>query len=185
MPQCHMNCREFRKLHDAYVDAMLSGLDANRMAWHRDECATCARIDTRVRRALLVARNLPTIEPSVAFGPRLQVRLASERAVLQAARPTRGITSRWSWQPLSVGTYSAIAAGLIAVAGLAGAASFAITREASVIRMVPVIATRPESESSLTTPTMVASMPAGMPLWPAVLVAQQAPWHFASDTASR
>ncbi len=179
-----MNCREFRKLHDAYVDAMLSGLEAERMTWHRDECATCARIDTRVRRALLVARNLPTIEPSETFGPRLRVRLASERALLQAVRPRVGDPSRWSWRSLSVGTYSAIAAVMIAVAGLAGA-SLAITREASVIRMEPVIASRPESESSLTTPTMVASMPAGMPLWPAVLVAQQAPWHFASDAARR
>ena len=93
--------------------------------------------------------------------------------------------SRWHWQPLSLGTYSAIAAGLIAVAGLAGAATVAIAREDAIIRMVPVVATRPEAEPSLTSPTIVASMPAGMPLWSAVLVAQQAPWHFAGDETSR
>jgi hypothetical protein len=31
----------------------------------------------------------------------------------------------------------------------------------------------------------VAAVPAGMPMWPAVFVAQQAPWHFASDAAGR
>lgn len=180
-----MNCREFRNLHDAYVDEALSGLDAGRMSGHRDDCTTCARIDTRVRRALLVARNLPTIQPSVAFGRRLQVRLASERALLQVTRSTGKGAHAGSWRRRPVGTYAAIAAGMIAVAGLAGIASLAITREARVIRMVPVVATRPESESGLTTPGMVASMPAGMPLWPAVLVAQQAPWHFAGDATSR
>ena len=30
-----------------------------------------------------------------------------------------------------------------------------------------------------------AALPAGMPLWPAVMVAQQAPWHFAADEAGR
>lgn len=185
VPLNHMTCREFRQLQDAYVDDTLSGLDADRMSRHRQQCVQCARIDTRLRRALLVARNMPTIQPSAAFGPRLQVRLASERAVLQLATQRTGSASRWSWQALSLGTYSAIAAGVITIAGLAGAATFAITREAAVIRMVPVVATRPEAESSLTTPTMVASMPAGMPLWSAVLVAQQAPWHFAGDEASR
>jgi hypothetical protein len=54
------------------------------------------------------------------------------------------------------------------------------------IRLAPVVASMPEPESSpLATPTMVASMPAGMPLWSAVFVAQQAPWHFASDVAGR
>jgi hypothetical protein len=32
---------------------------------------------------------------------------------------------------------------------------------------------------------MVASMPAGMPIWGAVYVAQRAPWHLASDVTGR
>lgn len=180
-----MNCREFCKLHDAFVDDTLSGLDADRMSHHRNHCDRCAGIDTRLRRALLVARNLPTIHPSATFDTRLQMRLATERASRPLVRQQPGIMSRWHWQPLSLGTYSAIAAGLIAVAGLAGAATVAIAREDAIIRMVPVVATRPEAEPSLTSPTIVASMPAGMPLWSAVLVAQQAPWHFAGDETSR
>lgn len=183
--KCHMSCREFRQLHDAFVDDTLSGLDAERMSHHRNHCDRCAGIDIRLRRALLVARNLPTIHPSATFDTRLQVRLATERASRHLVSHQGGITSHWNWRPLSLGTYSAIAAGLIAVAGLAGAATFAIAREDAIIRMFPVVATRPEAEPSLTSPTMVASMPAGMPLWSAVLVAQQAPWHFAGDAAGR
>ena len=182
---CHMNCREFLHLHDAYVDDTLSGLDVERMSHHRGECDRCARTDARLRRALLVARNLPAIQPSAAFGARLQMRLATERASLQLSGHRGEDTSRWSWRPLSLVTYSAIAAGLMIAAGLAGAATLAAGHDDPVIRMVPVVATRPEADGSLAMPTMVASMPAGMPLWPAVLGAQQAPWHFASDAATR
>ena len=87
------------------------------------------------------------------------------------------------WSPLSAGAFTAIAAGVLAAAGLAGAVTLSSPRD-DVIRLAPVIASRPEAEpSSLMTPTMVAAVPAGMPLWPAVFVAQQAPWHFASDAA--
>lgn len=178
-----MNCREFRHLHDAYVDDTLSGLDVDRMSHHRSACDRCARIDARMRRALLVAHNLPAIQPSAAFGTRLQRRLATERASLRLSGYPGEAASVRNWRPLSLGTYSAIAAGLIVAAGLAGAATLATAYGDPVVRMVPVIATRPEAEGALAMPTMIASMPAGMPLWPAVLVAQQAPWHFASDAS--
>ena len=180
-----MNCREFRRKHDAYVDDTLSGVDFGSMARHRQLCVRCAQLDTRVRRALLVARNLPTIQPSAAFGERLQARLKAERVSLKLARLAEEAASAGRWRPLSAATHAVIAAGILAVAGLAGVVTFASTRD-EVIRMAPVVASRPEMEASvLATPTIVASMPAGMPLWPAVFEAQQAPWHFASDAASR
>ena len=81
-----------------------------------------------------------------------------------------------------MGTYTAIAAGLLVVAGLATTMGVLSESEPAEIRLAPVVASLPEPEpSALATPTMVASMPAGMPVWPAVFVAQQAPWHFASD----
>jgi hypothetical protein len=62
----------------------------------------------------------------------------------------------------------------------------ALSGEHEMIRLAPVVATRPEAEASmLAPPAMVASMPAGMAMWPAVFVAQQAPWHFASDAVRR
>lgn len=175
-----MNCREFRRKHGAYIDDTLSGVKLEAMALHRSLCAPCSQLDTRVRRSLLVARNLPGIRPSAAFNERLQARLATER-VLMRAEQERADARVERWRPLSAGAYAALAAGVLAVAGLAGVVGVAGQR-ADAIRLAPVVASLPEPQPTLmTTPAMVASMPAGMPLWPAVFVAQQAPYHFASD----
>jgi hypothetical protein len=179
-----MNCREFRSKHDAYVDDTLSGADIGAMALHRQLCERCSQRDTRVRRALLVARNLPMIQPSAAFSKRLQARLAAERDA--------GESLRYPADPLAAATrsmfggrYTVIVAGLLMAAGAASTFVRARAR-ADVITMSPVVASVPESDlSPLTTPTIVASISAGMPMWPAVFVAQQAPWHFASDAAGR
>lgn len=180
-----MNCREFRRRHDAYIDDTLSGVELDGMARHRQRCERCARLDTRVRRALLLARNLPTIELSKGFGERLQLRLTHERALGVAMRVARAPLSTSGWRPMSMGSYAALAAGILVVAGMATTMSvLGGTRQ--IIRLAPVVASLPEPEpSTLATPAMVASMPAGMPVWPAVFVAQQAPWHFASDALER
>jgi hypothetical protein len=178
-----MNCREFRRKHDAYIDDTLSGVELDAMARHRSLCDECARLDTRVRRALLVAHNLPTIELSAGFGERFQIRLAEERMRMAALRTTAATGPRW--RPSSPSGYAAMAAGLITVAGLAATLS-GIGREPEVIRLAPVVATLPELEPSmLASPAMVASMPTGMTVWPALYVAQQAPWHLASDAVGR
>lgn len=176
-----MNCREFRRHHPAYVDDTLSGEMLDGMAHHRRLCDTCAQLDTRMRRALLVARNLPTIEPSPLFTERLSARLQLERDAMAKERLARGVGHR---PATSLGTYTIVAAGVLMAAGLAGAATLAATRDTHVIRLAPVVATRPDPEpSQLTTPAMVAAMPAGMPIWPAVFVAQQASWHLANDAS--
>jgi hypothetical protein len=179
-----MNCREFRRKHDAYIDDTLSGIELDAMARHREHCERCAWLDTRVRRALLVAHNLPTIQPSAGFSQRLEVRLMHERALKTAGFVPNGARVD-GWRLFSVRAYAAIAAGILAAAGLAAAVN-ATGREPRTIRMVPVVASRPEAEpSTLATPALVAAMPAGMDVWPAVFVAQQAPWHFASDAIGR
>jgi hypothetical protein len=178
-----MNCREFRRKHDAYIDDTLSGVELDAMARHRSLCDDCARLDTRVRRALLVAHNLPTIEPSAEFAERLQIRLTEERTRMAALHVSE--TVGWRWRPSSPGGYAAMAAGLITVAGLAATLS-GIGREPEMIRLAPVVATLPELEPSMfASPAMVASMPTGLTVWPALYVAQQAPWHFASDAVGR
>jgi hypothetical protein len=137
-----------------------------------------------VRRALLVARNLPTIDVSPAFSERLQARLATERASIAMMRSGATAPAMWRWGQLSAGAYVMVAAGMLAAAGLASVA--VLSNESNdVIRLAPVVASMPEPEPELMTPTMVAAVPAGMPLWSAVFVAQQAPYHFASDEASR
>jgi hypothetical protein len=180
-----MNCREFRRKHDAFIDDTLSGVELDGMARHRSLCDACARLDTRVRRALLVAHNLPSIELSPRFGERLQIRLTQERVRMAAVRAASDSVTGRRWRPNSPGGYAAVAAGLIAVAGVAATLS-GVGREQEVIRLAPVVATLPELEPSmLATPAMVASMPTGMTVWPALYVAQQAPWHFASDAIGR
>ena len=179
-----MNCREFRSKHAAFVDDTLSGVDIDTMVLHRQLCDRCSQLDTRVRRALLVARNLPTIQPSADFSQRLQARLEEERNSGELLRYTRDpMAPHGRWMP--AGRYAAFVTGLLLIAGAAGVITATSARD-DVIHLAPVVASVPESEvSPITTPTMVASVSAGMPMWPAVFVAQQAPWHFASDAAGR
>ena len=81
--------------------------------------------------------------------------------------------------------YTVIVTGMLLAAGLAGALTATSARE-EVIHMAPVVASIPETDTSpMAAPTMIASVSAGMPMWPAVFVAQQAPWHFASDAVGR
>jgi anti-sigma factor RsiW len=182
-----MNCREFRRKHDAYVDDTLPGVEIEAMGRHLRLCAECAARDTRIRRSLLLAHNLPPIQPSAAFGERLQTRLAHERALKAARRESSGMLGMMTRHrsPFSTGTYVALAAGIAMAAGLTATVLLSTPPEQA-IRLAPVVATQPEPEPSpLATPAMVASMPAGMPIWPALVVAQEAPWHLASDVPGR
>jgi hypothetical protein len=184
-----MNCREFRRKHDAYVDDTLSGVDIEGMNRHLRLCQQCAALDTRIRRSLLVARNLPTIQPSAAFSERLQMRLAQERALMAArshdSEVLTGMMARRHRGPFSTGTFVALAAGIAVAAGVS--MSVMLTgADDRIIRLAPVVASLPEPEPSpIATPAMVASMTAGMPIWPAVFGAQRAPLHLASDVAGR
>jgi hypothetical protein len=184
-----MNCREFRRKHDAYVDDTLSGMDIEAMGRHLRLCAQCAALDTRIRRSLLLARNLPTIHPSAAFGERLQMRLAHERVLMATQQRDTdallGIMTRRHRSPFSTGTFVALVTGIALAAGVT--MSVMLTGEEDrVIRLAPVVATLPEPEPSpFATPAMVASMPAGMPIWPAVFVAQRMPLHLTSDVTGR
>src|ERR1700733_14073567 len=71
-----MNCREFRNNHVLYVDGLLSAGEALSMVSHGTMCSQCAALDVRIRRSLLVAWNVPDIEPSPDFMTKLSVRLA-------------------------------------------------------------------------------------------------------------
>lgn len=141
------------------------------MREHVRRCASCARHDTLVRRSLLLVRNLPPIEPSADFGKRLEARLRALPPVsLDPIRP-------------SYRSFAAMAAGIVLVAALA--TSF-VSRSIEPMRMSPVIASLPELESShATTPAFVATVPTGMSVWPAIMVASQAQMHFvAAELAS-
>lgn len=169
-----MDCREFRNQHVGYVDDVLPAIDMDEMQRHLDRCARCARHDAAVRRGLMLVRNLPRIEPSAEFLARLNVRLAEARAQRAIDRaPIR--TDR-----LMTGAFAAMAAGL----ALAGYIAIDVARRSAEpveIAMPPVVATAVEpAPPAFANPAYVAAVSTGMPVWPAVLMADQAPQHLAN-----
>jgi len=171
-----MDCREFRKKHTLFIDAKCTATDERAMRDHLAVCATCARQDMLIRRSQLLVRNLPQIEPSPAFHSKLQERLRTAPLANDA---------RWPFR-FSVSTFAAIAAS---IAFVTVAASYTL-RDARPreIRLEPVVASLPEVESApspVATPALVATVPTGMPVWPGIIVATQAPMHFvAAELAS-
>ena len=161
-----MDCREFRDQHALFVDLRCSALEESEMREHMRSCPKCSRHDTVVRRSLMLVRSLPSIEPSPDFRARLEARLRSVTPEL-APRPLRG----------SYAAFFALAASVVFLAYLA---ADAVRRSGSTeIHMAPVVANIPESEPSpVATPALVATVPTGMSVWPAIVVASQAPVHF-------
>jgi anti-sigma factor RsiW len=171
-----MDCREFGKKHLAFVDDTLSAVDTAAMRRHLQVCPCCARHDTRIRRGLLLARNLPIVQPSPDFMERLNVRLREVGPVDRYA-----VTS--SHRLFSIGTFSTIAASIAAVALLASALLGGDSRGSEELRLPPVVASVPEPEPApapVASPVYVASFMTGMPVWPAVMHAGEASLHMAN-----
>lgn len=164
-----MNCRQFRALHAAYLDDTLSGEDTDGMRAHRRECASCADEDARVRRSLMLVRNVTPIHVSADFGERLAARLAAETHPVAAPRP------RWSWHPLRT--------LMVATMGLAAAATIIVSRQtalpapviahAAVIVMPPAVPAEP-----IAAPAMFGTVGSSLPVYPAMLMAQRATEYF-------
>ncbi len=166
-----MDCRDFRNRHLAFLDQTLSDADLVGMQRHIAECACCARHDTAIRRGLLIFRNLPHVEPSADFAERLNARLSECRRADVRAAAFRGP---------GVGTFAAAAAGVL-TAGVLAISVVDRAEPARDLALPPVIATRPEPPPPpIVDQTVVASASAGMPVWPAALIAEQAPVYFVS-----
>jgi hypothetical protein len=169
-----MDCKEFREKHAQYVDLMCSAFEENEMRDHARRCPKCSRHDTVVRRGLMLVRSLPVIEPSRDFQRRLDARLrATTRDV---------VTTRTRMQP-SFGAFAAVAAAVVLITYLATGLS---TRTSEPLQLAPVVASLPELEpAQVATPAFVATVPTGMSVWPAIMVASQAQMHFvAAELAS-
>lgn len=167
-----MDCREFQDKHALLIDVRCSALEENEMREHMRECPRCARQDTLVRRSLFLVRNLTSIEPSPDFRARLDARLRdlAARPLEPAGRQGRARLSHASW----VATAAAVLT--IAVIGMRTAG-----RPAEPIMMPPVVASSPAFEhSTLASPALVATVPTGMSVWPAIMVASRVPVHFAA-----
>ncbi len=164
-----MYCREFKEKHVALVDDTLAGVELVEMQRHMSECNDCAQRDARIRRALLLVHNLPTIEVSPEFSARLRARLAEGRTAPVGRGMIRG----------RIAAAATLAAA--AMIGYIATTLYKVEQPRDVV-MSPVVASIPESEFApiaSPSPTIVASAPAGLAIWPAALLAEQAPVNFA------
>jgi anti-sigma factor RsiW len=167
-----MNCLEFRNQYLAFVDQTLPTTEQSAAGQHLASCSACARHDLAMRRGLLVLRNLPSVEPSSDFFVRLTTTLhRMERADERAAR-YRGPGLR---------SFAAAAVGVVGV-GFLAAVVFNWTSQARNLALAPVVARIPAvAPYPVTNSSFVASASAGLPIWPAAMMVDQAPVRFASE----
>jgi anti-sigma factor RsiW len=160
-----MNCREFKSNHVGFVDDILPAADMAEMRRHIATCPSCSTLDIRIRRSLLVVRNLPQIEPSADFFARLSEALRESPPVEPRRAP-----------------YARAATFAAATAALAAAAYFAMAvlpgdREPvqSPASMASTAAIQPVAMNEV---AMAAAIPAGVPVWPAMFMVGELPTHF-------
>lgn len=142
------------------------------MQRHLQACPRCSRHDITVRRGLMIVRSLPQIEPSPDFMAKLNERLED----LQHAGLSAELSSPYR---LTSGAFAALAAGLTLMGYLALETMHLFAPQRTLM-LPPVVATAPESPASpLSSPAYIAGMSTGMPVWPAVMMVEQAPQHLA------
>jgi hypothetical protein len=169
-----MDCREFCDQHLAFVDDTLAGIELVRMQRHLAECESCARQDAKIRRALLLFRNLPSIEPSADFSQRLEARLRNceyDNLLVATQRNLRR------------GAIAATLASAVML-GYIGTTLYQSDAPRDLV-MAPVIATAPEPDLTpitTSTPAIVTSVSAGLSIWPAALFAEEVPVRFAHSS---
>ena len=173
-----MDCREFSEKHLAFVDDTLAGIELVRMQRHTAECEACAKHDAKIRRALLLFRNLPAIEPSTDFAERLAARLqeAHEDDLL------RETTTRNLKRGAVAATFATLASAAMLVYIGNTLYQTEMTRDV-VMPPVVAVATEPDLAPTITTstPAIVTSASAGLAIWPVALFAEEAPVRFAQS----
>ena len=191
-----MECRRFRQHHLAYLDDTLSGDMTTEAQQHILACNACAAHDTLVRRSLMIARSMPTIEPSTEFQRKLRDRLAvcrdegrsdarpnsgRDRAFLSIsptrstlAAPPRFARSNPFRSPRA---FAAVAAGAVLGTMVWRGLSAGVT---PVISMQPVVASQPVSTqpTPMFSPALISVMSTGNPVWPAAMMIEEAPTQF-------
>lgn len=208
-----MDCKQFRKQHLAYLDDTLSGEATAAAQHHVMVCNGCAAHDALVRRSLMVARSLPTLEPSRDFQIRLRQRLATCRSAdgrypagdelgLPRSRSSRtlmvvaasvmlGVTAVRAFPPDQNGQHGQQAALSMQPVGT----SQPVLREARMHAELPVYGAAPileglsvdEIRSAVpvyVSPALLQAMATGNPVWPAAMIVEDAPMHLVSTQYS-
>lgn len=168
-----MDCQTFRRKHDAYVDDTLPGVEMAPMRDHLTKCARCARRDADVRRALLLVRNLPPLKVSEGFDERLRARLDRDWPATSSADRRGGHARALARR--------AVAALLVATAALAVRVAGDDSMPTPVLAPAVVVASptaayAPDDPA----PAFMASMTTGIPMWPALMHAEEGPLRFAT-----
>lgn len=163
-----MNCRQFKSNHVGFVDDLLSAADMAEMRRHIVACQKCAALDTRIRRSLLIVRNLPEIEPSADFLARLN------EALKQAPPPAQ------KRQPVAIAAaYAAVTAALAAAVYFAMA--FVPEPAPPPVPSAPVsTASAPAAPVPMNDVAIAATVPAGIPVWSAMFMVGELPTQFAN-----
>jgi hypothetical protein len=161
-----MDCGTFRENHGVLLDESVSDPELAELRRHLHECAACAAHDTAVRRALLLFRNMPSIEPSSDFSVRLHERLRRIRAE-RGPRVGRGEhrhVHRHAHRPAYRGpgarTFAWLAAGVIAAGYLIVAASNWASNwapAAAPLAMAPVVSAAPATDPAADQATVMAN----------------------------
>ena len=159
-----MKCREFKSNHVGFIDDVLPAADMADMRRHIAVCPSCAMLDVRIRRSLLVVRNLPQIEPSADVFARLT------DALKQAPPPA---TRR---QPLAAAaTFMGVTAALAAAVYFAMAFKADQAPPPSAPPPAVTTAAAPARELPVTEASIAAAVPAGIPVWPAMFMVGELP----------
>lgn len=164
-----MDCKEFASNHSAFIDDTLPGFLMAAMRDHLTSCSRCSKRDSEVRRALFVLKNLPPIQVSDGFEDRLRARITAEGPAFTSQGLSVAPTLKW-----------AAAAALVATVAGVSWTSRSSERE-TITRLPAVFALAPDQYTSEdeSAPVYVASMSTGIPMWPALMLAEEGPRRFA------
>ena len=167
-----MDCLEFRNQYLAFADQTLSEPEQSAAELHLITCSACTRHDLAMRRGLVVLKNLPAVEPSSDFYLKLTTTLHRMERADQHASRYRG--PGWA-------SFAATAGGVVGI-GFLAAVVFNWTAQARNLALAPVVARSPAvAPYPSTNSSFVASASAGLPIWPAAMMVDQAPVRFASE----
>jgi hypothetical protein len=153
-----MDCGMFRENHGVLLDESVSDAELAELRRHLNECAACSAHDTAVRRALLLFRNMPSIEPSSDFSVLLHERLRTVRAESGpgTGRGDHRHAHRYAYRGPGAGTFAGLAAGVIAAGYLIVAAS-SWAPAAGPLAMAPVVSTAPATDPAADQATVMAN----------------------------
>ncbi len=129
-----VHCSDFIRKYSDFRDGLLSGAAHEAFTRHARECDRCARYDRVVSGGVAVLRDLPEVEPSSDFLPRLQHRVyhIEDRAALLKSLKS-------SAPPLAFVGVALVLLGSVAYLTDSGAAP-------ATVELPPVMAAAPKKE---------------------------------------